>query len=250
VASILSSVNYELVIYPVNSVEHLQGHLSSIPIRRNLDGLIIMSLALEVKDAQRLRENGIETVLIEFFHEDLNSIVIDDMDGGKLAADHLIGKGHRRIAFFGDIEPPERLEIHPVLLRLQGFRKVIREAGLKLPGRYVVQAGYASQNSQRSARALLGAAEPPTAVFAASDIQAIIVIKEANRRGMRIPDDLAVIGFDDIDLAEYMDLTTIRQELDESGKLATEILLSKRLDPDRPPQHLELPLTLIARRTT
>jgi LacI family transcriptional regulator len=67
---------------------------------------------------------------------------------------------------------------------------------------------------------------------------------------MRIPDDLAVIGFDDIDLAEYMDLTTIRQELDESGKLATEILLSKRLDPDRPPQHLELPLTLIARRTT
>jgi LacI family transcriptional regulator len=66
---------------------------------------------------------------------------------------------------------------------------------------------------------------------------------------LRIPEDLAIVGFDDIDLAEFMDLTTIRQNLDESGRLAAEILLSKMADPSRGLQHIDLPLTLIERRT-
>jgi LacI family transcriptional regulator len=249
VAAALSRANRELVIYAVDSVEHMRAYIASIPIMQNLDGLIIMSLAIEEKDAQRLHDNGIETVLIESWHAQLNCICIDDLRGGMLAAKHLIDRGHTRIGFIGDIEPPERYAIHPVKSRLAGFKRAIDEAGLSLPRRYVVRAPYAPAGLQQAAQALLAVPRPPTAIFAASDIQAVSIMKVARQAHLRIPEDLAIVGFDDIDLAEFMDLTTIRQNLDESGRLAAEILLSKMADPHRSLQHINLPLTLIERQT-
>jgi len=250
VAGVLSRARCELVIYTVDSVEHSQAHIASIPIMQSLDGLIIMSLAVEEKDARRLRDNGIETVLIESWHAQLNCICIDDVRGGMLAAEHLIDRGHTRIGFIGDIEPPERYAIHPVKSRLIGFRGALKEAGLALPRGYVVRAAYTPAGPQQAARALLGLSRPPTAVFAASDIQAVGIMKVARQAGLRIPEDLAIVGFDDIDLAEFMDLTTIRQNLDESVRLAAEILFSKMAEPGRSLQHINLPLTLIERQTT
>ena len=92
--------------------------------------------------------------------------------------------------------------------------------------------------------------EPPTAVFAASDTQAIGVLKAAEMKGLRVPDDLSVIGFDDFDLAEYMQLTTIRQPLYASGVEAVDLLLDAISDPAAEPQTIVLPLELIARQTT
>ncbi len=250
VASALLKANYELVIYPVDSVEHLQGYISSISIMQNIDGLIIMSLAIDDKDARRLHDNGMETVLIEYSHPKLNSIEIDDVYGGQLAARHLIEKGHKRIAFLGDIEPPEKYAIHPVKSRLEGFRKIMEDAGIGLPKKYVMQASYTHASSQKAALDLLSTNPPPTAIFAASDIQAVSVLKVARRLKMHIPEDIAVIGFDDIDLAEYMDITTIRQHLDESGRLATQFLLSHIGESGRAQQHSKLPLALVERLTT
>lgn len=249
VAATLSKANYELVIYPVDSVEHLEGYISSIPIMQNLDGLIIMSLALDDKDAGRLHTNGMETVLIEYSHIQLNSILIDDRQGGRMAAGHLIKKGHRRIAFMGDIEPPERYAIHPVKSRLIGFKEALSEAGIAQPRNYVMQASYSKEGSQKAARELLTLPQRPTAIFAASDIQAVSIMKVARSMHLRIPEDLAVVGFDDIDLAEFMDLTTIRQNLDESGRLAAEILLARIVDPNRSLHNISLTLSLIDRMT-
>jgi DNA-binding LacI/PurR family transcriptional regulator len=170
--------------------------------------------------------------------------------GGSLAAAHLIAKGHTRIGFLGDIEPPERYAIHPVKSRLAGFKRALEEAGLSVPRRYVVRAPYTQAGAQQAARALLALPHPPTAIFAASDIQAASVLKVARQTRRRVPEDLALVGFDDIDLAEFMDLTTIRQNLDDSGRLAAEILLSKMAEPRRSLQHINLPLTLIERQTT
>jgi LacI family transcriptional regulator len=112
-----------------------------------------------------------------------------------------------------------------------------------------MQAPYTQAGSQQAARQLLTVPRPPTAIFAASDIQAVSIMKVARQLNLRIPEDVAVVGFDDIDLAEFMDLTTIRQNLDESGRLAAEILLSKIAEPNRSIQHINLPLTLIERQT-
>lgn len=250
IAAVLSKTNYELVIYPVDSIEHLQGYISSVPLMGNLDGLIVMSLAIGNKDAQRLRDNEIETVLIEYTHPQLNSIVIDDVLGGKIAAKHLIKKGHRRIGFLGDIEPPEKYAIHPVKSRLRGFRQALQAAGIQLHERYIRSSSYTQADTRKAAYELLKLPEPPTAIFVTSDIQALSVMKVARQLDIKIPENLAIIGFDDIDVAEHVDLTTICQHLDESGRLATEILLSRISNPNRPLQHIHLGLELIERLST
>ena len=122
VAAALAAANYELVIYTVDSFDRLQGYFSSIPFTGNLDGLIVMSLPIQKKDAQRLIEHGLETVLIEYSHPELNCIEINDLQGGQMATEYLLGKGHRRIAFVGDEEPHD-FEIHPAGLRLKGFQQ-------------------------------------------------------------------------------------------------------------------------------
>jgi len=250
VASALSKANYELVIYPVDSMDHLQGYISSIPLMGNLDGLIIMSLSLADKDANRLHDKGMETVLIEYSYLKLNSILIDDQHGGRLAAEHLIKKGHTRMGFLGDIEPPERFAIHPVKSRLIGFQQTLKDAGLSLPSSYIRSASYEQEDSRKAAHELLNLPKPPTAIFAASDIQALSIMKTARMLNINIPEDLAVVGFDDIDVAEHVDLTTVRQQLDESGRLAAEMVLSRIDNPNRSPQHINLPLTLIERLTS
>ena len=249
VASALTPSNHELVIYTVDSFDRLQGYFSSIPFTGNLDGLIVMSLSIQKKDAQRLVKHGIETVLIEYSHPDLNCIEIDDVEGGRIAAEHLLAKGHRRIAFVGDEEPHD-FELHPAGLRLKGFREAMKNAGAKIPAEYVRQFENTPDEAMRAARELLSLSTPPTAIFAAADVQALSVLKVAREMNVTVPQQLAVIGFDDIDTAEFMDLTTVRQHLDESGKLAVEILLGRISDPSRPPQHVNLPLKLIERQTT
>lgn len=250
VASALSKANYELVIYPVDSMDHLQGYISSIPLMGNLDGLIIMSLAISDKDAHRLHDKGMETVLIEYSHQKLNSIMINDRDGGRLVAEHLIKKGHKQIAFLGDIEPPEIYAIHPIKSRLLGFQQVLKDAAISLPASYICATSYGQEDSRSAAHQLLTQRKRPTAIFAASDIQALSVMKVARMLNIAVPGELAIVGFDDIDVAEQVDLTTVRQQLDESGRLAVEMVLS-RLDSSRLSlQHINLPLALIERLTT
>lgn len=244
----LSKENNDLVIYAVDSVDRLQSYLSSLPLRGNLDGLVIMSLPVEDAYVSHLLKHNIPTVLIEFPNTRLNSVEIDDVAGGRMVAEYLVAKGHRRIAFLGDTDLPE-YAIHPVSLRLVGFRQGLQEAGIALEDEFVRLAPYTLEQTRQAAIRLLNTPSPPTAVFAATDFQALSMIKVARQLGVRIPEELAVIGFDDLDMAEYADLTTVRQHLDESGRLAIEILLAHIADNSRPVQHIKLPLTIIERLT-
>lgn len=248
IASSLSKENFDLIIYTVDSNNRLQSYLSTIPLTGNLDGLVIMSLPIAENDVKRLIEHNLPTVLIEFPHPLINSVEIDDMDGGKKAAEYLIKKGHRRIAFLGDTDLPE-YSIHPVSLRLQGFRNALNAANIEIPDEFVRLAPYDQEQAREIAKELLNSPNPPTAIFAATDLQALGVLKVARQLGVKIPEQLAIIGFDDLDTAEYEDLTTIRQHLDESGRLAIEILLAHIADNSRPVQHVTLPLVLIERLT-
>jgi DNA-binding LacI/PurR family transcriptional regulator len=248
VATTLSPENYELVIYTVDSNDRIQGYLSSLPLTGNLDGLIILSLPVDDAQVRRLIDHGLPTVLIEYPHPKLNCVEIDDVEGGYMATTYLLGKGHRRIAFLGDTDLPE-YSINPVSLRLRGFRRALKEARIKLPETFVRLAPYSQEQTRKVAKELLNMPEPPTAIFAATDFQALGVLKAALQLGFKVPDQLAVIGFDDLDIAEYVELTTISQHLDESGRMAVEILLAQIKAPSRPPKHVILPITLIERQT-
>ena len=248
IASSLSKESFDLVIYTVDSNNRLQSYLSNLPLTGNLDGLVIMSLPISNDDAQRLIDHDLPTVLIEYPHPHLNSVEIDDVEGGRLATEYLIKKGHQRIAFLGDTDLPE-YSIHPVNLRLRGFRQAVEAAGIQVPDEFIRLAPYSQEKASQIAKEFMDLPDPPTAIFAATDLQALGVIKAARQLKIKIPDDLAVIGFDDLDMAEFEDLTTVRQHLDESGRLAIEILLSHISDTGRPIQHVYLPLEIIQRLT-
>lgn len=248
VAATLAPEHYELVIYTVDSNDHLQGYLSSLPLTGNLDGLIILSLPVDDTQVHRLIHHGLPAVLIEYPHRKLNCVEIDDVEGGYMATTYLLGKGHRRIAFLGDTDLPE-YSIHPVSLRLRGFRRALKDARIKLPDTFVRLAPYSQEQTRQVAKELLNLPDPPTAIFAATDFQALGVLKAARQLNISVPQQLAVIGFDDLDMAEYADLTTISQHLDESGRLAVELLLAQIESPSRPSRHVKLPLTLIERQT-
>jgi len=248
IASSLSKENFELVIYTVDSNNRLQSYLSSLPLTGNLDGLVIMSLPVNDVDVKRVIEHHLPTVLIEYSHPLLNTVEIDDIAGGKLATEYLINKGHTRIAFLGDTDLPE-YSIHPVNLRLKGFRLAAKAANIQVPDNFVRLAPYNQEEARQIAKELIDLPEPPTAIFAATDFQALGVIRATRQLGIRVPDQLAIIGFDDLDMAEFEELTTIRQHLDESGRLAIEILLLHIADYSRPVQHVYLPLNIVERLT-
>jgi len=248
IAGALSPLNSELVIYTVESTDHLQRYLSTLPLTGNLDGLIILSLPVGDMEARRLINHDLPTVLIEYPNPSLNCVEIDDVEGGRMAATYLLRKGHHRIAFLGDTDLPE-YSIHPVSLRLSGFRQALKESGIDLPDVLVRLAPYTQERTRQVARELLSLFEPPTAIFAATDFQALGVLKAARQLNVGVPKRLAVIGFDDLDMAEYADLTTISQHLDESGRLAVEILIAQLESPSQLPRHVKIPLTIIERKT-
>lgn len=247
IADALSPTNYEMVVYPVDSSERINHYIQTLPLTRSLDGLIIVSMAVTDEDARRLREYQIETVLIEFPNPKLNTIEIDDFSGGLMAGQYLISKGHQRIAFLGVADLPE-YAIHPESRRLAGFRKALTRAGMSLPEQYVCDSPYRIELNER-AHQLLSLPDRPTAVFAATDLQAMGLLKIAQEKGLRVPQDLAVIGFDDIDFADYVGLTTIRQHMYRSGKMAVELLLSRLKQPELDVQHIQLQLELVQRNT-
>jgi DNA-binding LacI/PurR family transcriptional regulator len=132
--------------------------------------------------------------------------------------------------------------------RLQGFRAALRDAGARLPAPYVKRGPFGRESAGHLTRQLLGLPQRPTAVFAASDVQAFGVLDAAARLGLAVPDDLSVIGFDDIELAGAIGLTTVRQPLRESGRIGAQLLLSALDGGGGLPPALPT-LTVVQRRT-
>lgn len=249
VSSALSSSGYELVIYTVDSMDRLQGYLSTLPIKGYLDGLIVMSLPVDDTAAQRLLSNQLETVLVESSHPSFSAVLVDDRAGGRMAAEHLIARGHRRFAYVYFGEHPE-YSIHPEVQRLAGFREALLENGLSLPSEAVKYVPVSRKGLRETLSELFEQPEPPTGIFAPSDDLAIRVIHRAREMGWHTPRDISVVGFDGIDIAEHVDLTTITQQLAESGQLAVEMLLARLADPGRPIQQIRIQVFLQERGTT
>ncbi len=248
VASSLADSPYELVVYNVDSSARRDSYLSRLAITRRLDGLIVMALPFDDVMMHRLMSHKLETVLIEAGRPEFSSVEIDDEGGGRLAAEYLLEKGHRRCAFVGDKDLPE-YAIHPSEWRLGGYRKALQRAGVPLTDDYIALAPHGLESARQMAHRLLDLPEPPTAIFAPSDLQAMGVLKAARERGLSVPDQVAIIGFDNIEMSDYIGLTTVQQPLKESGRVAVELLLARLADPKRHVQHVQLPLTIVRRQT-
>ena len=229
VDAVLSDSEFDLVIYNVETVEKRDQYLQSLALAQRTDGLLVISLPLRPEDVIRLSSAAIPVVVVDAHGpavEGLPHVVGDDIAGGELATRHLLELGHRAVAFLGDqFENP--FGFTSSRHRFMGYERALVGAGLAVPADLVALGAHSRYEARELAARMLATPERPTAVFAASDTQALGVMSAAHDAGIHVPDDLSVIGYDDIEMADYIGLTTIRQQLFESGRRGAELLLRR-----------------------
>lgn len=249
IVSGLEASPYDLALFDVESPDRQRRAFDTFGRGDRADGLIVVSLVPPDLELLRLAAAQIPCVLVDAPHPDLPTVLSDDVAGGELATRYLLELGHRRIAFIGD-NPPDRFRFHSSRDRTKGYVDALERAGVS-PRPDYVREGTQSRHVARSiAQELLRLPEPPTAIFAASDTQALGVLEAAQALRVRIPDELSVVGFDDVEAASYMGLTTVRQPLFESGRRGAELLLQALAGKPLAVRSETLPLELVVRRTT
>ncbi len=219
-------------------------------VRRGSSGIVLVVSELLDTGRAELESFHVPVVLVDPVGtgpQSLTTVAATDWAGGRDATEHLIGLGHRRIGF---VTGPLSEECHRD--RLDGYRAALQRAGIE-PDQELVRTGDSLMaGGLRGGRELLLLPEPSTAIISGSDEQAYGVYKAARALGLTIPDDLSVVGFDDVALCQWVSpqLTTVRQPLAEMASEATRIVIELARGGTRPTQRLELSTSLIVRKST
>lgn len=248
----LTGSRYDLVLFNVESTAERDQHLAALLRRDRADGLLVLSLPPPPDAMQRLQDHGVPVVLVDAEAPGMPCVVTDDVLGGRIATGHLVGLGHRRIAFLGD-DPTSPFGFGSSAAREAGYRATLVASGLEVDDRLVRYGPHDRAVGRRLGGELLAlpARQRPTAVFAASDLLALGALDAARDVGLAVPGDLSVVGFDDVDVASYIGLTTVHQPLVESGRLGARLLLEALGgEAALPADRHELPLVLVERATT
>lgn len=215
-----------------------------------VEGVVLMGTDPEDPEVRRLARSDLPTVGVDLELEGpaTTFVISDNIDGASRAVRHFHSLGHRRIGTITGL-----LETRPGADRLRGYRQAMQACGLAYRDEYVAYGDFYVESGRRAMAELLSLDEPPTAVFAASDMMALGAIRAAGDAGLNVPADLSVIGFDDIQLADHMNppLTTVRQDKTGLGVSAGSALV--RLidgEQDAVTQYTVLPVELVRRGST
>jgi LacI family transcriptional regulator len=247
--AVLRETRSEMIVCAVDSRGQLAEYLRSLSFLRRFDGLIIMSMPVGEEDALRLVQSDLHTVMIESVSSRFTCVEADNLLGGRLAARCFVEKGYVPCAFIGE-QTSQACFVEQSATRLAGFSEALAAAGFPLSPEHVRTGQVSVDDGCRMAGELLDLPAPPRAIFAMSDLQAIGVLKAARKRGVAVPGSLAVVGFDDIEAAAFLDLSTVSQALEESGRVAAQLLIDRIREPDRPLQRVHLDVRLVERETT
>lgn len=246
----LAESDYDLLVFTSRSPEHVDAQLIRAAQKGRADGLLLCSTPLTPDRAESLKASGSPVVLVDSVHPDFDSVAVNNREGGYTAAKHLIAQGYERIALIA----PNSVSV-PGVERRTGYEDALREAGRAVDDRLVVtsedeeQHGYTREAGYAAMQRLLRLPQPPDAVFAASDVQALGALKAIREAGLRVPDDIALVGFDDIRTSAYVGLSTLSQPMYEMGKVAIDKLLRRIEEPDRPVSHTTFSAQLSVRET-
>jgi len=212
-------------------------------------GVILVTSSLAREQQQALTDAHVPLVVIDPVNtppEGTPSVGVNNFTGGYNATKHLIDLGHVKIAYIGG------LESECARARRAGYRHAMREASIVIPPEYDQAGTFRFEDGKRAARLLLGLEDAPTAIFTANDLEALGVLDQAHLQGVRVPDDLSVIGFDDSVQAWSASphLTTVRQPFAEIGATAALLLLQAIANEPLLHTRLELATQLIVREST
>ncbi|MEV0967893.1 LacI family DNA-binding transcriptional regulator [Microtetraspora glauca] len=217
---------------------------------RRTDGAIIVGSHLSVRQQGQLNARAIPFVVVDPDGEPapgMTSVGATNWHGGLAATRHLLELGHTRIGMIGG--PPDMLCSRA---RIDGYRAGLETAGVGVDPELIRNGDFLVGSGRDQGHALLSLPDPPTAIFAGSDMQAFGVFEAARRRGLRVPEDLSVVGFDDLPLARsaWPPLTTVRQPLQEMAALAARMVLAIGRGEVPEPRRVELATDLVIREST
>jgi len=240
---------YSVIICNTDNDQQKEQLYVSVLLEKQVDGMIFVSAGESTQAISALRARRKPFVVVDRMvsNVETDSVMTDNARGGELAVTHLIQLGHRRI---GCISGPSALS--PSADRLTGYRNALEAHGIPVEEALIVKGDFHYQGGYAAALQLLTAPAPPTAIFALNDLMAIGAIAAAKKLGKRVPEDVSVIGFDDIDLAPYMSpaLTTIAQSKHQMGVVATSLLFERIHNRALPPRFRILGVSLIVREST
>ncbi|WP_304050117.1 LacI family DNA-binding transcriptional regulator [Jatrophihabitans endophyticus] len=225
----LRESNFDLLLYNLGTEEGRARFFAMMPARKRVDGLVVAGLVLNDAEYEALGELGLPVGLLGLEHDGFLSVSIDNIAAARQAVDHLVELGHRRIALIGG-DSGDPMRFTPPLRRRDGFADALRAVGAE-PDPQLERVGYFTvEGGREAARHLLALPDRPTAIFAESDEMAYGAIREIYAAGLRIPDDVAVVGFDDQPFSTLMDLTTVRQPVVAQALDVTTRLLASIAD--------------------
>ena len=192
--------------------------------QKSIDGAILFRTRLADESFDRFRELKLPYIVVGrlFDRDPFHCVGVDNRQAGYLATQHLVALGHRRIAF---VSGPRN--VSPTILRLEGFRNVLREANLAVRDDWLLESDYDPQLGTQMARQLLASKDRPSAIIAANDRVAWAIIRTLQQEGLSVPADISVIGFDDAEESAHFTppLTTVRIEWQQMAEIATQMLI-------------------------
>jgi DNA-binding LacI/PurR family transcriptional regulator len=245
----IAATDYALVIRTVERAGDHRRIFADVGARDRADAVVIVSLGVPAGFLALLRERQRPAVCIDCVHELLPSVALDHVAAARAVVEHLVSLGHRRVAFVDRGDVPHDAEA--ISERLLAFRDAAAERSLKVERSLEFVVEYTRDAGRAAAETLLSRKKGrPTAIVAASDLQALGVLEAANARGLRVPEDLAIVGSNDIAEARFADLTTVRVPMREMGRRGVEIALSLIDGGEAPTKPVRLRGELVVRRST
>jgi LacI family transcriptional regulator len=244
----LALLQYDLMLYTTHRRRGRESAYVTRLTRNLVDGLLLILPQNPDAYLETLRLRRFPYVLVDPHGAalDVPSVGTTNKQGGYDGTQYLIELGHRRIGFITG-----NMEIACARDRLEGYQLSLTDNGIAFDPLLVQEGDFLQQRGYSCTLELLNLAEPPTAIFASNDISALGVMEAVRDRGLHIPDDISILGFDDIPQIEHVHppLTTIRQPLADMGRVAAQLLMTYITNPETDAKRIELPTELIIRQS-
>lgn len=223
----LRAGGYDLVLYMVGDPGRRAAFFAELPLRRRVDAVLLVGLPLDTQELSVLRALNVPLACVGEPLPEVHAERIDNVAASRMAAQHLINLGHRRIAMIGGSVEESREDGVPGQ-RARGFREALRDSGVEVRPEWERDGGFTTRGGELAMTDLLSSAGGrPTGVFCQSDETVFGALRALRRSGLRCPEDVSVVGFDDHELAETFDVTTIAQPVAAQGAAAARWLVER-----------------------
>lgn len=241
--------HYSVILCNTDGDVDKQAAHTDLLIKNQVAGILFVAAGISTELVEDLQARQVPLVVVDREVPDVvvDTVLTNHLQGGRLATQHLLDLGHRRIACISGGS-----DLFPSAERLIGYQQILQENAIPFDESLVLRGDFQYESGYRAAQQLLALADRPTAVFASNDLMAVGVISAASQLGLRVPQDLSVVGFDDIRLASFTNppLTTIAQSTYEIGVIAARMLLDRVQNSGAPPRTRRLDTKLVIRQST